>query len=222
MARKLKQYSEADLIKRFDLKRLVGNFAHPLLKEWLTIADITLTSNEQETFDAILEDAVQNIHNWYEEDLKMQFIAFVLKLGHLKNTPHYHPYFERVVEAVIEDCHLKIKTDFMIAKGILNNPEKPYFHFQEYKRQTDPNGDPIGQLLEAMMIAYQLNQNSHPIYGGYVMGKLWNFVILENKTYCVSESYDCTKAKELRDIIAILRRFKYILETQLIDYPLPI
>lgn len=217
MAKKIKQYSEAELIKLFDLKRLIGNQAHPLLEEWLTVSDISLSNNEQETFDAILEDAVQNIANWYEEDLKMQFIAFVLKLGHLKNTARYHPYFERVIEATVEEHHLKIKTDFMLAKGILNIPEVPYFHFQEYKRQTDPNGDPIGQLLEAMIIACELNQNAKPIYGCYVIGKFWNFMVFENETYCISESYDCTKHNGLLQIIAILRKFKEILEMRLLD-----
>jgi hypothetical protein len=147
----------------------------------------------------------------------MQFIAFVLKLGHLKNTSRYHPYFERTIAATVEEYYLKIKTDFMIAKGILNVPEVPYFHFQEYKRQTDPNGDPIGQLLEAMLIAKELNQSDKPIYGCYVMGKLWNFMVLEEKTYCISESYDCTKQDNLLQIIAILRKFKDILETRLLD-----
>jgi hypothetical protein len=217
MAKKIKQYSEAELIKLFDLQRLVGNHAHPLLEEWLNVSDIVLSNNEQETFDAILEDATQNIHNWYEEDLKMQFIAFVLKLGHLKNTLRYHPYFERTIAATIEEHYLKIKTDFMLATGILNIPEVPYFHFQEYKRQTDPNGDPIGQLLEAMLIAKELNQSDKPIYGCYVMGKLWNFMVLEEKNYCISESYDCTKQDDLLQIIAILRKFKEILETRLLD-----
>jgi len=217
MAKKIKQYSEAELIKLFDLQRLVGNHAHPLLEEWLTISDISLSNNEQETFDAILEDATQNIHNWYEEDLKMQFIAFVLKLGHLKNNPRYHPYFERTIAATVDAHYLKIKTDFMLATGVLNIPEVPYFHFQEYKRQTDPNGDPIGQLLEAMLIAKELNQSEKPIYGCYVLGKLWNFVVLEEKTYCISASYDCTKQDDLLQIIGILRKFKDILETRLLD-----
>jgi hypothetical protein len=217
MARKIKQYSEAELIKLFDLRRLIGNQAHPLLTEWLTISDIALSNNEQETFEDILKDAVRNIHNWYEEDLKMRVIAFVLKLGHLNDTDRYHPYFERMIVATIEEHYLKIKTDFMIAKGILNVPEVPYFHFQEYKRQTDPNGDPIGQLLEAMLIAQALNQNDKPVYGCYVIGKLWNFVVLKEKTYCISESYDCTKPDNLLQIIAVLRRFKEILETRLLD-----
>ena len=217
MAKKIKQYSEAELIKLFDLQRLVGNQAHPLLNEWLTVVDIVLSNNEQETFEDILKDAVQNSHNWYEEDLKMRFIAFVLKLGHLNSTDRYHPYFERIIAATVEEHYLKIKTDFMIAKGILNIPEVPYFHFQEYKRQTDPNGDPVGQVLEAMLIAKELNQSDKPVYGCYVMGKLWNFMVLEEKTYCISESYDCTKQGDLLQIIAILRKFKEILETKLLD-----
>jgi hypothetical protein len=105
----------------------------------------------------------------------------------------------------------------MLAKGILNIPEVPYFHFQEYKRQTDPNGDPIGQLLEAMLIAQALNQSNKPVYGCYVIGKLWNFMVLQEKTYCISESYDCTKPDGLLLIIAVLRKFKEILETRLLD-----
>jgi hypothetical protein len=217
MARKIKKYREVDLIKLFNLQRLVGNYSHPLLQEWLTFPIISLSQGEQEIFDSILEEASQNIHNWHEEDLKMQFISFVLKLGHLKNTPQYHPYFERVVEATIGENFLKVKTDFMIASGVLDMPEKPYFHFQEWKRQTDPHGDPIGQVLEAMLIAQELNQNSKPIYGCYIVGKAWNFIVLEKRTYCISRSYDSTQPEELLKIIAILRHFKIILETKLLD-----
>ncbi len=217
MAKKFKSYSEAELIKLFNLKRLVGNHSHPLLQEWLMNFEISLTNTEQDIFDAILEDAIQNIHNWNEEDLKMQFVAFVLKLGHLKNTERYHPYFERTISATVEDYYLKVKTDFMLAKGILNIPEIPYFHFQEYKRQTDFNADPIGQLLEAMLIAQALNKNTLPIYGCYVIGKLWNFITLENKTYCISKSYDCTETEDLLKIVGTLRKFKEILETSLLN-----
>jgi hypothetical protein len=217
ISKKSKLYTEAELIKMFNLQRLIGNNAHPVLSEWLTIDEVVLTSNEQEIFNAILEDAIPNILNWYEEDLKMQFIAFVLRLGHFKNTPRYHPYFERTLCATIEEHYLKVKTDFMLATGILNMPEQPYFHFQEYKRQLDPNGDPIGQLLMAMLIASELNKHTKPLYGCYVLGKFWNFVIFQNKTYCISKSYDCTESEKLLQIVGILRKFKNILETRLLD-----
>ncbi len=218
MAKKIKQYSEAELIKLFNLKRLVGNQSHPLLQEWLT-CETTLNANEQYLFDMILTEAQQKIDGWQEEDLKMWFIAIVIRLANnlTNDAKHYQPYFERTLEAIIDTHPLKVKTDFMVAKGILDTPELPYFHFQEYKRQTNPYGNPLAQVLEAMLIANELNQNSQPIYGCYVVGRSWNFVILENRTYCISKTYDCTEADELLQIIAILRRFKDILEMRLLD-----
>jgi len=217
MAKKIKQYNEAELIKLFDLNRLVGNYAHPLLKEWLT-CETTLNANEQYIFDMILADAQEKIDGWQEEDLKMWFIAFVIRLANLSNNEkHYQPYFERTLEATIDEHRLKVKTDFMVAKGILDTPELPFFHFQEYKRQTNPYGNPLAQVLEAMLIAQEINQNSKPVYGCYVVGRSWNFITLENRTYCISKTYDCTEADELLQIIAILRKFKEILETRLLD-----
>jgi hypothetical protein len=162
------------------------------MQEWLN-SSISLNIGEQYLFDMIWTDAVNQIDGWQEEDLKMQFIAFVLKLGYLTPHENYQPYFERTVSATVENCFLKVKTDFMLAKGVLDMPQQPFFHFQEYKCQTDPNGSPIAQVLEAMLIAQALNQNSKPIYGAYVMGNFWNFMILKDKSYFISKSYDCTE-----------------------------
>jgi hypothetical protein len=215
MLKKTKKYSEAELITQFGLKRVIGNHS-PLMQEWLNTS-ISLNAGEQYLFEIIWTDAVNQIDGWQEEDLKMQFIAFVLKLGYL--TPHekYQPYFERTVSANIENYFLKVKTDFMVAKGVLDMPQQPFFHFQEYKRQTDPNGSPIAQVLEAMLIAQALNQNTKPIYGAYIIGKFWNFMILNEKSYFISKSYDCTEKEELMQIISVLRKFTEILETKLLD-----
>ncbi len=217
MARKIKQYSAAELINLFDLQRLIGNHSHPLLQGWLQ-CETTLNANEQYIFDMILAEAQEKIEGWHEEDLKMQFIAFVLKLANLSNPKKkYQPYFERVIEATIGEHYLKVKTDFMVAKGILDKPETPYFHFQEWKRHRDPNGDPVAQLLEALLCAQHINNNGKPLYGCMISGKYWEFFILIEKTYAVSKSYDCTEEDKLLKIIAILRHFKVILETKLLD-----
>ena len=215
MLRKAKKYSEAELITQFGLQRVLGNDS-PLMKEWLNTS-VALNIGEEYLFNLIWTDAVNQIDGWQEEDLKMQFIAFVLKLGHFTPHENYQPYFERTVSATIDNCFLKVKTDFMLAKGVLDMPQLPFFHFQEYKRQTDPNGSPIAQVLEAMLIAQTLNQNSKPIYGAYVIGKFWNFIILKDKSYFISKSYDCTEKEELLNIIAILRKFTEILEAQLLN-----
>ena len=87
MDKKIKIYSEAELIGEFGLQRLVGNKSHPLMAEWTGKGFVQLSTSERELFDEILEEAQQKIAGWQEEDLKMKFISFVLRLGHLKDNP---------------------------------------------------------------------------------------------------------------------------------------
>ena len=215
MANKIKSYDEGELIKMFGLTRLAGNNVTPLMYEW-TNTTTTLNDAEQYFFDDITENLLSQIVGWNEEMLKMNFIAFVLRLGHLKETAQYKTYYENTLEATVQSYFLKVKIDMMVAKGILERPETPYFYFQEYKKQKDPKGDVTAQLLEAFLIAQEKNQNNQPIYGCTVSGKYWDFLILEHRTYTISKSYDCTDREDLLKIIAILRKFKEILETRLL------
>jgi hypothetical protein len=50
-----------------------------------------------------------------------------------------------------------------------------------------------------------------------VIGRHWYFVVMQDKDYCVSMAYDCTVKDELLQIIAVLRQFKTILETILLN-----
>ncbi|TAE75269.1 MAG: hypothetical protein EAZ85_02795 [Bacteroidetes bacterium] len=215
--KKANKYSEGDLIDLFGLNRLKGNDKMALMSEWTTIDMPILTAFEQQTFDIIFENAYQNIEGWNEEELKMKFLAFVVILGHLSDTKWYKTYYEREIFTKINDIYLYVKTDFMIAKGNMDKPKIPYFYFQEYKKLKDPNGDPVAQLLEAFLIAQKQNSLKNTLYGCTVTGKLWDFFILEDKTYCISKSYDCTEKDGLLQIIGILRKFKEILETKLLD-----
>ena len=72
-------------------------------------------------------------------------------------------------------------------------------------------------MLAAMLIAFELNQNTKPVYGCYIWGRFWSFVVLEGKDYCVSQKYDSSKKEDLLQIIGILRKFKQILETRLLN-----
>jgi hypothetical protein len=216
MAKKIKKYDEAELIKMFSLNRLVGNTKHPLLEEWVTTTTI-LKPWEEELFSVIFQNLAEKISGWNEEMLKMNFVSPVLILGYLQETKQYKPYYENTIEATVGQYFLKVKSDMMIAKGILERAETPYFYFQEYKKVKDPKGDVTAQLLEAFLISQELNKNNKPLYGCTVIGKSWEFIIMEKNTYCISQSYDCTKKDELLQIIAILRKFKEILETRLLD-----
>lgn len=213
---KAKSYTEAELIETFQLIRLVKTQT-ARMQDWLAAESATFDVVEQANFDKIYNNAVDKIAGWSEEDLKMKFISYVLPLGYLEDNGRFLTYFEKTIFATIEGHFLSTKTDFMVATGILDKPKKPYFHFQEYKPHKKPSGDSMAQLLEAMLIAQHENNNKNPIYGCEIMGGMWRFVILEGKTYCISKAFDCTDKEELLQIIAILRKFRHILETELLD-----
>jgi hypothetical protein len=215
MSRKVKQYKEDELIDMFNLKRIVGNDKHPLMQEWTTTSAV-LNTGEQYMFDLITQDLGKKIRGWNEEMLKMNFIAFVLKLGRIEETDFYKTYYESLLEATVEGYFLKVRTDMVIAAGILETPKVPYFYFQEYKKVKDPKGDVTGQLLEAFLCAQEKNKNLNPLYGCTVWGREWEFYIMQQKTYCISRAYNCTNNEDLMQIIAILRKFKEILETRLL------
>jgi hypothetical protein len=215
MAKKIRIYSEAELISDFGLTRLVGNKNHPLMEEWTKMGLVELSATEQEIYNDILQEAQQKIAGWQEKDLKMKFISFVLRLGHLKDNPLFNTYFEKTVSATVDGKYLKTKTDFMAAKGILDRPEKPFFHFQEWKPQKRPVGDSMGQLLEAFLIAQTFNQADFPLYSCEVIGREWNFVVMQDRTYCISKSYICTDETDLLEIISLLRHFRTLLERRL-------
>lgn len=146
----------------------------------------------------------------------MKFISPILALGHILEGDSFTSFFDKDMKEEVEGHKLAIKADFVVAKGMLDFMQKPYFHFQEYKPQKNPLGDPMAQLLAAFLIGQKRNQDNKPIYGCEIIGKNWTFVIMEGKTYCVSKTFDCTESADLLQIIAVLRKFKEILETRLL------
>ncbi len=211
-----KQWQEAMLIKTFKLNK-IKRYKTPLMEEWLDVDLPVFNDFEQTLFDITYMKGVDNIEGWSEEDLKMKFITYVLELGWLnKDDNGVIGYFDKMISATVEGTFLKVKSDFMLATGILNVHEEPYFHFQEYKPQLNPSGEPMAQLLEAFLIGQAKNKISKPLYGLEIIGATWVFVVMEDKDYCVSEPYSCVKKDDLLRIIAILRKFKHILMTRLI------
>jgi hypothetical protein len=200
----------------FQLVR-VKNAKTPEMERWISVPPPLLDMVEQGIFDRILPLAIRDIDRWNEEDLKMNFISQILPLGHVFSNGRYSNFYEKTIAAVVDGIPLSTKTDFMVATGILNKPKNPYFHFHEYKPQINPSGEPMAQLLEALLIAQAKNNNGKPIYGAQIIGQSWSFVTLLDKTYCVSKTYNSTDHDDLLSIIAILRHFIHILETELLD-----
>jgi hypothetical protein len=150
--------------------------------------------------------------NWNEVELENKFISPLIVIAKL-NDERYSYFLERDLQVTIGDYDISGKVDGMIASGY-RNPKKPFFCLKEYKRQTDPNGDPVGQAMIAMLAAQALNDNDNPVYGCYVIGRSWNFMALVGKEYAISNVYTCT-TDELLDIFRILKGLKSIIEKKL-------
>lgn len=216
--KKNKDWKEGEMLLTFNITR-IDNSQTPLMKEWLEVEAPLFTPTEQEIFEDILLKATKKISSWSEEDLKMKFISKILDLGNILEEDNFVSFFDKKLSAEVEGHLLTVKVDFVIGKGMLDYLQTPYFHFQEYKPHKNPGGDPMAQLLEAFLIAQTENekeQKNIPLYGCEIIGKQWTFVTMQEKAYCVSQSYNSTKRDELLQIIAILRKFKHILETRLL------
>lgn len=211
-----KAWREGELIPTFGLTSIVGDET-PLMKEWLDTEPLELDALAQLLFDKVLAKGQKNMRGWSEEDLKMKFISVILDLGQMLDEDGVVGYFDKTISATVEGIKLTVKSDFMLAKGILDVYETPYFHFQEYKPSKNPSGDSMAQLLEAFLIAQVKNNDGKPLYGVEIIGKQWSFVIMEGKTYCISKAFDATDRDGLMAIIAILRKFRKILFERLID-----
>jgi hypothetical protein len=55
-----------------------------------------------------------------------------------------------------------------------------------------------------MLVAQYLNENSHPVFGCYVIGRTWYFMVLQGSKYAISKDYSCAD-KEIFDIFRILK-----------------
>jgi hypothetical protein len=211
-----KAWREGELIKTFKLNRILG-VKTPLMEEWMDVQMPELNVGDQYNFDRVLLKGQKSLVGWSEEDLKMKFISVIVELGHLSDTDSVVGYFDKTISATVEGIPLVVKSDFMLAMGVLDVFETPYFHFQEYKPSKNPSGDSMAQLLEAFLISQVKNKNGKPLYGIEIIGSNWRFVVIDGKDYCISKAYDAVDRSDLLTIIAILRKFRHLLETRLMS-----
>ena len=206
------ELSEPILVDTFGLER---NFKPiPLLDELLNA-----TSELNEADKALLYECqaelIENANSWNEEELKMQFISFVIFLARFKKP--IRTYYDREISAVINDIMVTSKVDMMLSKGIGELIKTPYFFLHEYKREKKYAGDPVGQMLGGMLIGQAKNTDHKPIYGCYVQGRFWFFSVLDGKQYTVSKGFDSSELEDVQKIIFILKKVNLIIQERLLD-----
>ncbi|MDM8526135.1 hypothetical protein QUF80_22395 [Desulfococcaceae bacterium HSG8] len=149
-----------------------------------------------------------NVHDWNESELSQNFIGPLFALVSF-TSESFNLFAEREIRGVVNEIHLSGNPDGMIASG-RRSPTRPYFCFQEYKRERDPKGDPAGQCLAAMLVAQEINGHKHPVYGCHVIGELWRFMTLRDNEYCISQSFTAT-GRDVSEIFRILKALKQMI-----------
>lgn len=200
------QWTTEEIEQEFSLQ---SDRNYKLLQDWINVSP-SMSDDETTRLRQLSEKLLTHVHNWNEEELKIYFIAFLFDLVDFYQ-PHYRPFLEREISAqYAEGKKLWGKVDFLVASG-KQSPKDPFFFLHEYKKQADTSNDPLGQLLAEMVAAQVVNSNTYPIYGAYIIGRHWYFVLLNDKTYAESLAYDATK-DDIIEIVTILRHTKTLID----------
>ena len=177
------------------------------LAEWLN-QESHIPDFDRQILTRFQKKLIRNVHDWNESELTQNFIGPVFALVDY-TTERSNFFAQRRFSGKVGDIEMAGRPDGMIASGF-RIPKKPYFCFQEYKKEKNPEGDPAGQCLAAMVVAQEVGEHQYPIYGCYVIGADWYFMILRGDTYAISPAYVATR-EDLSDIFRILSSLKEII-----------
>ncbi len=213
MAKKLKNkpfknWLHEEIADEFGLK-LVNT--HLFLEKLDKIEPINAQHPEYTHIDNLREVLRLYAETWNEDEIKTMFINPFVRLANLVS-PYYKVFTQRTMSVRYANDTLLTEgnVEFMLAKG-LQIPKKPHFFLHEYKPEKRRDNDPCGQLLIAMLASQKMNQANKPIYGIYVVGRFWFFVVLDGLNYAVSKSYSA-EDEEIFKIFAMILHIKDIME----------
>ncbi|MFN0037398.1 MAG: hypothetical protein ACKVUS_20250 [Saprospiraceae bacterium] len=181
------------------------------LDAWLS-AKFKLTTGERHILKVLHEEARQDADYWNEEEMKIKGVGTLFLLADIQVPNKIKVFYERPLKGMVDDYFLSVITDCMVATPIVfNTPQAPYFFLQEFKKRKGEKNDPEAQMLQAMLIAQAQNNDVQTIYGGFLIGSVWNFTTLIGRNYCASRNYSTTQFEDLRQIVYILRQLKTII-----------
>jgi hypothetical protein len=133
------------------------------LNNWLA-ANYELSPTETEIIDDLHENTVESGDYWNEEELKIEFVGIVFLAAKIKVKDKIKVYYERALSADIDGYRLAVIADCLVATPKkFSSPQNPYFFLQEFKKGKGEKNDPEAQMLTAMLIAQNKNQDNKPI-----------------------------------------------------------
>jgi hypothetical protein len=219
MLKSFEKWTHEELGLEFGYERIASKFG--LLDQWLNEAKrIEIQAKDMIIMEALREDLEVDVVSHNEEELKVHFITPILNLVKLGKRNVYKLFAQRNISAQVTNKKgitdkLGGRVEVMVAMGT-QNPRHPYFFVHEYKplNKNTPS-DPLGQLVAAMIVAQVTNADDKPIYGLYVMGGSWRFVVLDGKKFGESKPYEATDEDDLKLIVQALFWIKNHIEMRI-------
>ncbi|MEY4768326.1 MAG: hypothetical protein RL637_965 [Pseudomonadota bacterium] len=197
----------------FNLKQCLEN-EFELLPQWQHLAqEIKISEFDQQVIFNLQQPLIWGGRAWNEFELENKFISPLMMAAQIDDREMGY-FLERPLSGIVGDYQLSGIVDGMIATG-MRNPHTPYFCFHEYKRSIENQGTPDAQVLAAMLVAREINQNKKPIYGLFIVGLIWNFVVLNGQNYCISAEYTAAN-EQVFEIFKMLKALKQIIKMRLI------
>jgi len=188
--------TKEDLKKLFKLER---NFDKSIFDSWFN-SNLELSKDTDIFLKELLKKEIDFIQIYKEEDLKVKFLSPLLNRVDFKVGHKIRDFYEETLVYETENFRFNGTTDFLISYGF-EKAEKPYFFIQEFKKGVEYS-NPEPQLLAEMIAGLELS-NLQIIKGAYIVGAIWNFVILEkietnSYRYTISQNFDSTDLEKLK------------------------
>ena len=172
------------------------------------------TKYSLEILQEIVDSSKDEIDSWTEQELIIKHLSAILKIANLKGE-NYNTFAGRPIGADVEGVELSGYVDFLVASGRYE-PVRPYFFVHEFKKSINHSGDPFAQLIGELLVAKELNQdNNSPVYGLVVIGRLWYFVILNQKEFTRLQPLNSTDMDDLQVIFDKLAGIKQYIEIEI-------
>lgn len=204
-----KEWTLTSLDKAFGLCQI---WECSLMDKWEN-QEIEIDDFETKNLLNLQKSLIRGGRAWNEVELENKFISPVIMTANIDDEQIGY-FLERSLSGIVGDYELSGIVDGMIATGF-REPDIPLFCLHEYKRSVDNQGSPDAQALAAMLVAREKNNNQKPIYGVFVVGLVWNFIILTGNEYFISKTYHADD-EEIFAIFKMLKALKQMIKEKLI------
>ena len=212
---KFDEVSLDDLEKYFSIERVFGNKA--VFSKWFLSSNnsLIISEKEKEFLEQLLKDEEEFLEIYNEEDLKVKFVTPILNKVRFRNIDKkVRDFYNEELKFENDKFILTGQCDFFVANGLMY-PKNPYFFIQKFMKKNSINPLPslLIEMLTALFINRSHNGNNKMIKGAFIVGSIWNFVILQETEenqfkYYISNNFDATKIEDLQAIYKNLKSIK--------------